>query len=335
VIPERRLKMRVGILGGGLQGCCIALALAESGVQVTVYDRNPQLLSRTAVANEGKIHLGYMYAGDPSLKTARTMLTGALSFLPFMTKHLDLPAGQFETSRPAVYLVHRDSQQCWERVADYFDRVHGLILERADTNGRPYFGFDLRQAPRTWSKSERDSEFNDKESTAAFDTPEVAIDPVHLAQLLRERIADTPNIQVRLDENVRSVETGNRLRVHSEGQGAPASEQFDHVVNALWEGRLAIDATLGHRPRRPWIHRLKYGVSFRPPAGAARPPSATVVLGPFGEVVDYPNGAIYITWYPECVLDRTDEVAPPEWATYPGEPLHSQIFVNKIGRAHV
>ena len=47
-------------------------------------------------------------------------------------------------------------------------------------------------------------------------------------------------------------------------------------------------------------------------------------------MVDYPNGAIYITWYPECVLDRTDEVAPPEWATYPGEPLHSQIFVNTL-----
>jgi 2-polyprenyl-6-methoxyphenol hydroxylase-like FAD-dependent oxidoreductase len=58
--------MHVGILGGGLQGCCAALALADRRVRVTLFDKNPTLLSRAGIANEGKIHLGYMYAGDPS-----------------------------------------------------------------------------------------------------------------------------------------------------------------------------------------------------------------------------------------------------------------------------
>src|SRR4029077_9220616 len=64
--------MRVGVLGGGLQGCCTALALAERGAEVILFDKNDALLSRVAVANEGKIHLGYMYAGDPTLSTAKT-----------------------------------------------------------------------------------------------------------------------------------------------------------------------------------------------------------------------------------------------------------------------
>jgi glycine/D-amino acid oxidase-like deaminating enzyme len=46
--------MRVGILGGGLQGCCTALALAERAAKVTLFDKNDSLLSRAAVANEGK-----------------------------------------------------------------------------------------------------------------------------------------------------------------------------------------------------------------------------------------------------------------------------------------
>ena len=50
--------MHVGVLGGGLQGCCVALTLAERGVKVTLFDKNDTLLSRAAVANEGKIHLG-------------------------------------------------------------------------------------------------------------------------------------------------------------------------------------------------------------------------------------------------------------------------------------
>jgi glycine/D-amino acid oxidase-like deaminating enzyme len=57
--------MRVGVLGGGLQGCCAALALADRGAQVALFDRNQALVTRAGAANEGKIHLGYMYAGDP------------------------------------------------------------------------------------------------------------------------------------------------------------------------------------------------------------------------------------------------------------------------------
>jgi len=65
----------VGVLGGGLQGCCTAIALAARRVKVTLFDKNDALLSRAAIANEGKIHLGYMYAGDPSLSTAKTMMS--------------------------------------------------------------------------------------------------------------------------------------------------------------------------------------------------------------------------------------------------------------------
>ena len=102
--------MHVGVLGGGLQGCCVALALAAKGAKVVLFDRNEALLSRTAVANEGKIHLGYMYAADPTLSTARTMMKGALAFAPFFERHLDIPIDALATSAPAAYVVHRDSQ---------------------------------------------------------------------------------------------------------------------------------------------------------------------------------------------------------------------------------
>ena len=32
--------MDVGVLGGGFQGCCVALALAERGAKVTLFDKN-------------------------------------------------------------------------------------------------------------------------------------------------------------------------------------------------------------------------------------------------------------------------------------------------------
>src|ERR1700751_5384636 len=108
---DSRASMLVGVLGGGLQGCCVALALADRGAKVFLFDRNDALLSRAAVANEGKIHLGYMYAGDTTLSTAKTMMTGALFFAPFLERYLGQSAQSFSTSVPANYVVHRDSQR--------------------------------------------------------------------------------------------------------------------------------------------------------------------------------------------------------------------------------
>ena len=131
-----------------MQGCCIALTLAERGLEVTLFDRNDALLSRTAVANEGKIHLGYMYAGDSTLSTAKTMMTGAFAFAPFFERHLGCPAQTLAVSDPAIYVVHRDSQQTVEAVSAYLSTVHGLIIEYAESRGAAYFGKKLSAALR-------------------------------------------------------------------------------------------------------------------------------------------------------------------------------------------
>ena len=319
--------MRVGILGGGLQGCCTALALAERAAKVTLFDKNGSLLSRAAVANEGKIHLGYMYAGDPTLSTAKTMMAGALSFAPFLERHLGQPVQSFSVSAPASYVVHRDSQQSSEDVSAYLRTVHALINEAAEGRTKAYFGKELRAPLRPWSAAEKDAEFDPALALAAFYTPEIAINPLALAHVLRERIAADPLIEVRCSRKVVGAEgDGDGIRVLSDGQDGPSWDRFDHVVNALWDGRLGLNEVLGFRANRPWLHRLKYGVSFRLPTDVRPPPSATFVLGPFGEVVTYGDGLIYLTWYPECLRAISTDVIPPDWATYPSEPLRSCIF---------
>lgn len=318
--------MRVGILGGGLQGCCVALSLAERGIDVTLFDRNKQLLSRAAVANEGKVHLGYMYANDPSHSTARLMMQGALAFAPFFTRHLGLAKDSMMVSRPAAYVVHRDSQRTPEQVSQYLAAVHVLIREASGGRSDAYFGRDLTAGLRMWSAAEREAQFDPQVALAAFDTPEVAIDPVALAGAVRNRIAADRRIDVRLSHEVISVEDGNGLEVVLQAPGSAVRERFDHVVNALWDGRFAINEKRGLRPNRPWLHRLKYGVSFRLPASATPPPSVTFVSGPFGEVVSYGDGLTYLTWYPVCLQGISSDVTPPEWPTYPSEPLRSRLL---------
>lgn len=315
----------VGVMGGGLQGCCVAMALADRGARVTMFDRNPSLLTRAAVANEGKVHLGYMYGGDPSLQTARMMMRGALSFAPILGQRLAKNVADFETSDPAAYVVHRRSQQEPRRIHAYLNGVHTLVQEAAGRGQRrDYFNADLTRPIRPWSKLEVESELT-SEALAAFQSPEVAIDPLALADLIRERIAATPNIEVKTDHLVTSVDP-ERTEVATEWDGVIQRDRFDHLVNSLWDGRIAIDSAAGMRPRRAWIHRLKYGVSFRPPAGSQLARSMTIVLGPFGEVVRYRNGTVYLTWYPSCLTERSFDTEPPFWPITPDEPLRSTIF---------
>jgi glycine/D-amino acid oxidase-like deaminating enzyme len=319
--------MRVGILGGGLQGCCTALSLAARGIDVTLFDRNDRLLSRAAVANEGKIHLGYMYANDASHSTARLMMQGALAFAPFFSRHLGLVPDAMTVSRPAAYVVHRDSQRSPAQVSQYLATIHALVREVSDGRNGAYFSRDLADELRMWTSAEREREFDPAVALAAYDTPEVAIDPVALASAVRERVAAEPRIEIRTGHEVLSVgDADGRFDVQLSSAGGKLRERFDHIVNALWDGRFAINEQRGLRPNRPWLHRLKYGVSFRLPAGTRMPPSATFVSGPFGEVVSYDDGLTYLTWYPVCLQGISSNVAPPEWPTYPAEPLRSQLL---------
>jgi glycine/D-amino acid oxidase-like deaminating enzyme len=318
--------MTIGVLGGGLQGCCTALALADRGHDVVLFDQNESLLSRTATANEGKIHLGFMYVADPSMATARVMIAGALAFAPFIKRYVDASAHMVTTSTPANYVVHRDSQHDADEVSAYLADVHRLIGEAATGRSTAYFGIDLSAPPRRWAADETEHVFNRETVLAVFETPEVAIDPDVLAAQIRARIADNPRIRMRLGHRVVNAEAvRGGVQVNSDHAHGREVDRFDHVVNALWDGRLTLDAAMGHQPSHRWLHRLKYGITLTLPEGQERPPSMTVVSGPFGEVVSHRDGRVYLTWYPVCLKGLSTELTPPDWPRHPHEPQRSQL----------
>ena len=38
----------------------------------------------------------------------------------------------------------------------------------------------------------------------------------------------------------------------------------------------------------------------------------------------------YLTWYPECLQAISTDLTPPDWATYPPEPLRSRILTGTL-----
>src|SRR5688500_16576179 len=86
---------------------------------------------------------------------------------------------------------------------------------------------------------------------------------------------------------------------------------FDTVVNALWEGRLEVDASAGLAPEPGWSHRYRQSlfVRTREKVGA---PSAVIATGPFGDVKNYNGCDFYLSWYPHGLRAQGCDASPPE-----------------------
>ena len=307
----------MAVLGAGFQGCCLALELARRGARVDLLERHARPLEGPGGFNEGKIHLGFVYANDPSLATARTMLRGALAFRRLLARWIDLErAGA--PSEPFVYAVHRDSLLSPERVRAHVAAVGSLLAAMLAEHGGDYLGARPAEPWRELAPGELRALFDPDRVIAAFATCERSVDPARVAALLRgavaaaERVRFVPGVTV---EGVRRSPRGVAVRTRSGGDRAVAT--YDHVVNALWDGRLAVDATAGHAPDRPWVHRCKYGIRVEWSGAASAVPSTTVVLGAFGDVVCWSDGRSYLSWYPACRTAATDALAPPAWPTAP------------------
>ena len=80
-------------------------------------------------------------------------------------------------------------------------------------------------------QAERETEFDSDVALAAFDTPEVAIDPVPLAASLRECISAQPRIEIRTQRIVLSArEADDGIEIETDGPDGRSRDTFDQAI---------------------------------------------------------------------------------------------------------
>lgn len=312
----------MAVLGAGLQGACVALELASRGVDVDLFDKNALAVSQASAQNEAKIHLGFFYGNDPTLKTARLLARAAVNFPPLLRRWIGADVDRIPSAPPYYYAVQKDSLVSVEDIERHLQATSNLLNQQT-TDGVDYFGVDFRQPPCRLSGY--DELFNPETIVAAFRTPEVAISAESLATFVRGHLATEPNIRCILCATVRRVTLHDtNAEVEFDLSGNRCREGYDHVINALWDGRLAVDATLGIKPARPWLFRLKYNVHVASAPVHPGVPSVSVVLGAFGDVVRYGNGEMYLSWYPAGLRAMSSDLAP-DWPLVLDAPTAQQV----------
>jgi hypothetical protein len=71
--------MKILVIGGGIFGCSISLELSKHNLDVTLIEKNSDIMEEASKCNHNRIHYGYHY--PRSIRTASQSLDGLISFL--------------------------------------------------------------------------------------------------------------------------------------------------------------------------------------------------------------------------------------------------------------
>jgi glycine/D-amino acid oxidase-like deaminating enzyme len=295
---------RVAVLGGGLMGCCTALYLARRGASVTLFEQHPVPMSGASRWNEGKIHLGYLYGADASLASCRMMLPGGLRFVPMMEELVGASADAHLTQEDDILLFHRHSVIGLEENRRVLDAVSALVREHPDARHYPGDPRDARVVPL--GREELASLSRGPDIAAGHRVPERSMNTLWLADRVVDAMDAEPRVNFACGTRVTGLAKTDRWTVSTE-HGAAGG--FDVVVNALWNGKLAIDRAAGLPIGETWSHRYRVAVFVR----TSRPvdvASAVVAVGAFGDVKNFGGRDFYVSWYPVGLRLDSAELDP-------------------------
>ncbi|MEO0681737.1 MAG: FAD-dependent oxidoreductase [Pseudomonadota bacterium] len=300
------------VIGAGCAGVCAALEAARRGLDVVVLERDALALNRASLRNEGKIHLGLIYGADAA--TAALQLRGAMVFRRRL-QALGVDMGRVPVAAPFLYLVAPDSLMSPAEVEAHFDRLDAAFQAAAAAD--PAMDYLGRRPGRLWRRVSPEAyapHYDLTEMQAVYATEELAVDTAALAAEMRRALAAAPGVALGAGHAVREVSRRGELwRVEGDGPDGAFAVEAPRVVNAAWETLYRFDLQAGHAPPPGWLHRLKYRVLARlPQAAVAEAPSATMMLGPYGDVVVRDGPHSYLSWYPEGLQGWSEDVEPPE-----------------------
>jgi glycine/D-amino acid oxidase-like deaminating enzyme len=321
-------KRSVAVLGAGLQGVLVALALRRAGWRVELIDRAPAPLLGASLRGEGKIHLGYVYGNEPGRATAGLMVEGALSFATLIDRWMPKPIDwKAITSESFLYAILADTMVTPEQLSEHYQWVDDAIEERFD-QGETYAGMRTFIRSKELASAHRVGFSGDV--ITVHSTSELAVDPLLLreellAALRVEGITFHPNYVVK---NVARNSQGFAVEATNH-EGGIHTWHTDTVVNCLWDGRLAIDATMGIQAERTCLYRLKYAVNARLKVPPIHNITTTFALGPYGDVVLRSDGRLYLSWYPICLAGISKGLEPPAtWLDMLNAPETSEAKMN-------
>jgi predicted dehydrogenase/glycine/D-amino acid oxidase-like deaminating enzyme len=296
--PARhRDRPRIAVIGGGVFGLAAAVELAALG-DVTIFERNADVMAEASFANQWRHHGGFHYPRSPD------------------------QVREIVDCRPAFEAEYGAAIQR-THPAWFCTSAHGRVIPRerylaaCRANG---LDFTIEPPPA--------DAVDAREVSACVRVDEGVYDFLRLRALMRDRVLADPRIALRLHRTVAGAAIGSDgvklLRVHAPGPagaaaaaagtaaGGDACERFDYVVNATYANLNRLPHWLGF-PLLPLRFHFDELLLVRLPL---RQMSVSIIDGPFTSLVGTGQEGLFILSH---AIDSshssviTDDGLPPPW----------------------
>lgn len=305
-------KRRIAVLGAGIMGSAMALNLARRGDLVELFDAAPRAMSAASRWNEGKIHLGYLYNRDHTMRTADKILTGGLEFKTHIEALIGTSIDQVTTQEDDVYLCHRRSVVDSASMNEYFRTLDERVCQHPSASRYLVDATQCRTVRLT--SGELSAMTDSPEIVAGFRVRERSVSTTWIADQIEQAIQAQIGLEFRPGIRIMSTRPATPGEIQGTWIVEAGQEKFgpyDLVVNALWNGRLPIDRSAGLHYRGPVSNRYRLAVFLRS-EDIVDLPSAIVATGPFGDIKNYNGRDFYLSWYPEgLMIDSSEHLPPP------------------------
>ncbi|MEO0681738.1 MAG: FAD-dependent oxidoreductase [Pseudomonadota bacterium] len=307
----------VVVIGAGIQGACIAFALAERGIACTVLEQEAGVMTQASTHNEGRIHLGLIYPMDPTGRTAPEILRAGLEFAPILRRWVGPGLDALAPSTPLWFCIERDSLMSVEALEAFYEDLSAQARALLNAPGArlDYMGARPQTLARRLPREVTDRWIRSDRFQGVFEVAERTYPTVQMAPLVRDALQAHPLIDLRCGCKVREAAlTEGGARLAGDGPDGAFELHARQVANATWDEIYVLDDMAGLPAPAPWIFRLKYRVIGRAPERLRAAPSTSLVQGPYGDAVIRSDGTLYATWYPHSIRGWTQgKTVPEDW----------------------
>ncbi|MBI4454609.1 MAG: FAD-dependent oxidoreductase [Acidobacteria bacterium] len=242
----------LAIIGGGIFGLTAAIEAAQLQVEVSVFDRNAEIVQGATKMNTGVIHLGYHYP-----RSMETVLQSKRGQVKFQSRFSDC-------------------------IMSTFDKYYCVASEGSLTGARNYLEFcEQNQLPFS-VEFPPDPFLNKKKVELSIRVPEGVFDYRRLRERLLEQLRSFDNVSLlRRHEVVRaSLSNHNRKALDFVCNATLMRREFDFVLNASYANTNFINSFFGAEPF-DLQYELSEFIVISIPWHADHPIGVTVMDGPF------------------------------------------------------
>jgi hypothetical protein len=218
----------------------------------------------------------------------------------------------FSTEDDDIFVLHRDSVVGEGEFKEYLKKLDDLAGSHPEAKN--YFGNLPGYSSQQLSTSELEAIADPKTAVTAFRVPERSVQTETVGDLYKAALADDRKIDLKTNFTVTDVTPEDLDNGCWQVAGSISNAQevhggFDCVINALWYGRMALDAKVGIPPSGIWSNRYRVSL-FIKTKEAVDTRSAFIAVGAFGDVKNYDGHSFYMSWYPAGLLMDSSDVLP-------------------------